>query len=126
MALSPFDFLKSINETKEDLIVDEQTEKEYSPYMINRGLSFFIDTVLYANEMNLNYHLDHKAQYFYYINIIRSRKRFSKWFKKKDDDDLNAVMQYYGYSINKARSALSILSVEQIKTIKEMLRDKNE
>jgi hypothetical protein len=117
---SPFDFLNAINQTKEDLIVDDITEKQYSPYMVNRGLSYFPDTVLIANEININYHLDHKLQNSFYINMIRKRKRFSKWNKKHSEKDIEVVKEYYGYSDEKARSVLSLLSQEQIKTLKKV------
>lgn len=121
--MNPFDYLNAINQTKEDLIVDEQSEKEYNAFIVNRGLSYFTDTILYANEMNMLFHLDGKLQFDYFINSIRSRKRFSKWHKKKDDDDLIAVMRCYGYSINKAKSVLSILSEDQIKIIREKINE---
>ena len=100
---------------------DEQGEKGYNAFMVNRGLSYFPDTILYANEMNRMAHVDNKLQYTYLINTIRPRKRFSKWVKKKEDSDLDAVMRCYGYNIDKAKSALSILSPDQVKKIKEKL-----
>ncbi len=117
---SPFDFLKAINETKENLIVDDETEKQYSPYMINRGLSYFNDTVLIANEMNLNYHIDHALQNSFMINMIRKRKRFSKWDKKQSENDIEAVKLYYGYNDEKARTVLPLLSEQQLKTLKKV------
>jgi len=117
--MSPFDFLNAINDTKEQLIVDDITEKQYNPYMVNRGLSWFQDTVLIANEMNCNYQLSPKEQFSFLINMVRRRKRFSKWEKRKNDVDIEAVKEFYGYSNEKARVALSMLSTEQIKTIKK-------
>ena len=118
---NPFDYITSISQTKNDMMEDEQGEKDYSAWMVNRGLSYFPDTILYANEMNRMAHMDNKLQYAYLINTIRPRKRFSKWVKKKEDSDLEAVMRCYGYNIDKAKSALSILSPDQLKTIKEKL-----
>lgn len=100
---------------------DPQAEKEYNAFMVNRGLSYFPDTILYANEMNTLHHLDAKLQYHYLINIVRPRKRFSKWAKKKEDSDLTMVMQYFGYSIDKAKSALTLLSSEQLKVMREKI-----
>ena len=74
--MSPFEYLKAINETKKDIMVDDIAEKEYNPFIINRGLSFFKDTILYANEMNIHHHLDHRVQFDFFINIIRKKKRF--------------------------------------------------
>jgi hypothetical protein len=119
--MNPFDFVNSINSTKEDLMVDEVTEKGYNSYMVNKALSYFIDTVMYANDMNERYHLDNKMQYFYLINTIRSKKRFSKWIKNVENNDLTAVQDYYGYSLEKAKVALSLLSNEQLTIIKKTL-----
>ena len=80
------------------------TEKAYNGYMINRSLSYFPDTVLAANEMNVNHQLDKKMQFDFLINIIRKRKRFSKWEKKKADGDVDVVKEYYGYNDLKAVS----------------------
>jgi len=118
---TPFDFINSISQNKKDLMQDPQSEKEYNAYIVNRGLSYFTDTILYANEMNLNHHLDSKLQYHYLINIVRPRKRFSKWAKKKEDSDLTLVMQCFGYSIDKAKSALTLLSSEQLKVMREKI-----
>ena len=117
--MSPFDFVKAIN-NKQDIIRDDLDEKSYLPYMINHSFSYFSDTVLLANEMNLNHHLDNKLQNDFFINTIRKNpKRFSKWNKVKHDGDFEAVKEYYGYSNEKTRSALSLLSAEQINIIKQ-------
>lgn len=116
---SPFDYLKSINETKEDLIVDAQTEKDYNAWIVNVGLSMFIDTALYANEMNMLAGLDSKLQYDYFLHSIKKRKRYSKWHKNKKDQDIEVIRKMYGYNIQKAKAALTLLSEEQIKQIHE-------
>ena len=119
--MSPFDFLKAINETKKDIMVDDISEKEYNPFIINRGLSFFKDTILYANEMNRYHHLDHRVQFDFFINIIRKKKRWSKWIKASDVDNLELIKEYYGYSNEKAKSALSLMSNEQIEQLKQRI-----
>jgi hypothetical protein len=119
MTLSPFDYLNSINMTKKDIMVDDQAEKEYVPFIVNRGLSYFQDTVHIANEMNKLSHLDSKLQYLFYINIISKRKRFSKWMKASENENLEVVKQYYGYSNQQAKSALSLLSQAQIDELKD-------
>ena len=119
--MSPFDFLKAINETKKDIMVDDISEKEYNPFIINRGLSFFKDTILYANEMNRYHHLDHRVQFDFFINIIRKKKRWSKWIKASDVDNLKLIKEYYGYSNEKAKSALSLMSNEQIEQLKQRI-----
>lgn len=112
--MKPFDYLNSINMTKKDIMVDDQSEKDYIPFVINRSLSYFPDTVLFANEMNQYHHLDKKLQFQFLINIIRKRKRFSKWAKAQMDSDVEVVKEYYGYSNSKARQALTLLTKEQI------------
>lgn len=120
--LSPFDFLNSINSTKKDLMEDPDNEKKYTPYMVNRSLSYFPDTVAIANEMNIKHHLDSKLQYQFLINIVRKRKRFSKWIKPEVENDIESVKEYYGYSNDKARQILSILSPDQLTIIKDKVK----
>jgi hypothetical protein len=117
--MNHFDYLNSINSSKQDIMVDDLAEKAYNPFMVNRGLSYFNDTVLMANEMNLYANLDKKLQYHFLINIVRKRKRFSKWAKPEVESDIEAVKEYYGYSNEKARQILTLLSPDQIKNIKE-------
>jgi len=117
--MNHFDYLNSINLTKTDIMEDDIAEKAYNSFMINRGLSYFNDTVLMANEMNLYSHLDKKLQYHFLINIVRKRKRFSKWAKPETESDIEAVKEYYGYSNEKAKEALTLLSPENISIIKK-------
>ena len=112
--MSPFDYVTAINYSKKNLIVDEETEKAYLPYMVNRSLSYFQDTVAVANVMNQYHILDKKLQFDFLINIVRKRKRFSKWIKPEIVTDLEVVKEYYGYSNEKAKQALSVLSAEDI------------
>jgi hypothetical protein len=116
------DWLNSINFTKEHIIDNNpDSAKEYPAYIINRCFSGFTDTILYANEMNLNSHLDNRMQYDFFINSLRKRKRFSPWLKKESLKDLELVKQYYGYSNEKAKTALGLLTREQINYIKSKL-----
>lgn len=116
------DYLNSINQTKKNLMdEDPDSEKNYPPYIINRCLSGFIDTVMYANEMNIHNLLDNKLQYDFYINIIRPKKRFTPWLKKEKLEDLELVKLYYGYSNEKARTALRILTELQLEFIRTKL-----
>jgi len=112
------DWLNSINFTKEDL---SEEIKTYPPYIINRCLSGHIDCVMYANEMNMNHHLDKDLQYSFYLNSLRKRKRFSPWLRKDKVTDLECIKSYYGYSNEKASQALKILTKEQINFIKQRL-----
>ena len=116
------DYLYSINQSKKNILDDDiDAERKYPPYIVNRCLSSFTDTILYVNEMNKNSHLEKKLQYDFFINIVRSRKRFSPWGKKKKIDDLELVKRYYGYSYEKAKQALEILTPQQINFIKDKL-----
>ena len=117
--MGPFEYLNSINYSKKDIMVDDLTEKSYNSFMVNRSLSYFNDTVFLANEMNRWHHTDNKLQYHFLINIIRKRKRFSKWFKPETESDIEVVKKYYGYSNEKARQALPLLSPDQIKIIRQ-------
>ena len=116
--MNPFKFTDAINYTKQDIMIDDVTEKAYNPFLINRSLSYFPDTVLAANEMNRNHHIDNRLQFDFFINIIRKRKRFSKWYKPETISDLDAVKKYYGYSNEKARQVLTLLSPEHINELK--------
>ena len=117
------DYLNAINFSKENLLdtTDETWEKKYPPYIINKGLSYYSDTVMYANEMNRLHHASKHMQFSFLINTIRSQKRFSKWLKASKIKDLDAVKTYFGYSNNRAREALSVLTKGQIDYIKEKL-----
>lgn len=119
--MTPFDFIEAISHTKKDLFEDAGVEKIYSPFLTNRGLSFFSDTILYANEMNLRSTLDKRPQFTYLLNSIRPRKRYSKWFKKEKTERLDIVSEYFGYSTSKAKDIIRILTDEQIKSIKKQL-----
>ena len=121
-AISPFDFLNAINETKKDLIVDDWSERQYNPYIINKGLSYGPDTVIQSNEMNSRPHLDKKLQFLFLINTIRPRKRYNKWIKAEKVDAIEVIKEYYGYSTEKARQVLPILSDSQINYLKEQLQ----
>ena len=116
--MNPFEYANAINYTKRNIMVDDIAEKAYLPYMINRQLSYFPDTVLAANEMNRHHHIDNRLQFDFFINIVRRRKRFSKWFKPEQISDLDVVKKYYGYSNEKARQVLALLSTEQINELK--------
>jgi hypothetical protein len=119
--MGPFDFIKAINESKDVMKNDPFAEKDYIPFLVNRGLSFFQDTILQVNEMNRNHFLDNKLQFDFLINNIRSRKRWSKWLKPDKIDNLEIVKIYFGFGNEKAKEALEVLSNEDIKEIKSKL-----
>ena len=116
------DWLNSINFNKDYLTEDdEHIIKSYPPFIINKCLSGHIDSVLFANEMNRYHFLDKDMQYKFYLNILRKRKRFSPWIRKDKVSDLDIVKSYYGYSNEKARQVMRILSTEQIDYMKQRL-----
>lgn len=121
---TPFDYVKAISYTKENMIVDEITEKDYNPFIVNRALSMGIDTVLQTNEMNMRHHLPKKLQFDFLLNSISKRKRFDKWQKASKSDELDYVREYFNYSYPKAVQALSILSAEQLEIIKKKIDNK--
>ena len=113
------DWLNSINKTKKNLIdEDPSLEKEYNPYIINRIYSGHLDSVLFANEMNRYSFLPKKTQYDFLLNTLRPKKRFSPWLRKDEIKDLDLVKRYYGYSNEKAKQALRILTKEQLNFIR--------
>jgi len=116
------DYLNSINFSK-DYLMDEDPgwEKNYPAYVINKCMSHHLDTIMFANEMNIHSHIDKRLQYDFLINIVRPRKRFSPWGKKQKVKDLDLVKKYYGYSSDKATQALEILTPSQLNYIKDKL-----
>ena len=120
--MSPFDFLNSINYSKENLFLDPQASKDYDPFIVNRGLSYFHDTVSIANEINKYPSIPKDWQFFFLLNSITKKKRFSKWSKKdKETESLRLVKDYFGYSNERAKEALEVLSDDQLKMIEEKL-----
>ena len=132
--LSPFDFINSINsgvsgkDLMEDCTADNseslpdqgRADRQYVPFIVNRGLSYFQDTVLFANEMNMHSALPAKMQYDFLKFVIRPRKRFSKWGKRQDDSEyMPYVMKEYSYSSEAARAVMGLFSQTQLETLKK-------
>ena len=117
------EYLKAINTSKERLMdsEDEQWEKKYPAYIVNKWLAPFQDTIFLVNEMNMNHQIDKKLQFDFLLNTLRTRNRYTPWLKAKKEKDLECVKEYYGYGNEKAKSALNILNDEQIKTIRNSL-----
>ena len=122
---SPFDYVNSVNVTKTNMMRntenDELSEKGYEPFLTNRSLSYFEDTIGMANEMNIRSGADKIMQYEFLLNTIRKRKRFSKWIKPEKNDELSMIQEFYGYSRSKAEDAAKILTNEHINEIKNKL-----
>ena len=120
--MNPFDFVKQINQGKVNLIDETpELEKEYKQFIINRALSFNHDTVLYANEMNFNNHLDSKLQLDFFLNTIRPKKRYSKWLKRENNEVLELIKVYYKCSYAKAREYVTLLDDSQLDIIKQRI-----
>lgn len=120
--VSPWDIIDAINTHNTDLInEDNEAQASKEIFFVNRALSMGADTVIYANEMNSRYHLDFKLQFDFLINTIRPRKRYNKWLKAETDEVLGIIQEYHGYSINKARQVLPILTPDQIALMKTRL-----
>ena len=122
MSVELKDWLNNINHSKKNLIdEDPDLEKKYLPYIVNRCMSGHLDAVMYANEMNIYHNLDNKLQHDFLLNILRSKKRFSPWVKKEELQNLDYVKRYYGYSNEKAKQVLPLLSKEQLTFIQGKL-----
>ena len=116
--MNPFQFVNEITYGKKDVMADPDVEKKYASFMVNRSLSYFSDTVYFANEMNRYHHLDSKLQFQFLLNIVRKKKRFSKWVKPTTDSNVDVIKEYYGYSNEKAIQILPLLSTDQLNIIK--------
>jgi hypothetical protein len=120
--MNPFEYVNAINMNKKDLIRGSENadlaEKQYVPFMVNKSLSYFVDTIMYANEMNKAHHIDNILQNDYYLNSIRSSKRFSKWAKREENGDVDCIQEYYKVGYLKALEISKVLSREQIDQIK--------
>ena len=116
------EWLNSINFNKDNLIdEDPDIEKQYPSYIVNRCLSGHIDAILFANEMNMRPNLSKKLQYDFFLNSLRKRKRYSPWIRKEQLENLDLVKSYYGYSSEKAKQVLNILTREQLSFIRDRL-----
>jgi hypothetical protein len=117
--LGPFDFVNSINFKKENYSEDPRVEKQYNPFIVNRNFGMHVDSVLQANEMNKNFHLDNKMQYDYLMDSIKFGKR--QWLKKKEDENIEIIQKFFGYSFMKAKETLSLLNDDKLDLIKSYL-----
>lgn len=119
-------FLSSINTTKENVLLNDSNgkiEEAYNPFIVNKTLSYFPDTIMQSNTMNQFFDLDKKLQYDFLLNSIRKKKRFSRWIKSNIEENVDIVKQYYKVGDEKAVEILSLLNDEQISTIKKELSE---
>jgi hypothetical protein len=123
------EILNSINHNKDNILRerDEREEKSYAPFVVNRCLSYFSDTIFLVNNLNVIPNVDKRMHYEYLLHSVRKRKRFSKWLKKENDPRIDWIKEYYGVSEQIAREYLTLLTDEQIETVKNHTRfgDKN-
>jgi hypothetical protein len=121
--MKPFDFINDASYTKKNLMKgtdnDELAEKAYNPWLTNLAFSQHADTILHANLMNMYHHLDNRSQYIFYINSLRAKKRFAKWPKKVDNEDLDMICEVYGCNPNVGKDYLTLLTREQLDSMKE-------
>lgn len=116
------EIIPSLLQTKDYLLNDSDEEKNYNPYIVNKALSTHIDCLFYVSEMNANWHLDKKLQYDYYFHSLKGYKRkFQKWFKNEEPEEIKLIMEFYNYSNLKAKQIFHLLSQEQIEIIKNKL-----
>lgn len=116
-----FEYLNSINTGRSDIIVTDEDEKSYPAFMVNRGLSYYADTVLHANLMNVNHQLDNRLQYDFLRTSVTKKKRFSKWFKKDETKELEIISEWYKCSTQKAKEYRVLLNDEDINTLSELI-----
>ncbi len=120
--MSPFEFINQINHGKKNLMDETpELEREYKPFIVNRGLSFNHDTALYANEMNIHNNADFKLQFDFFLNIIRPKKRFGKWIKRENNEILDLIKGYYNCNYEKAREYATLLDDSQLNIIKQRI-----
>jgi len=121
--MNPFIFIDSINYTKKNLMDnDPLAVKTYNPFIVNRGLSYFEDTIFFSNEINKNNDIPKEWQYLFYLNSITKKKRYSKWFKKIPlSKECKLIMEYYGYSVEKAKLVEGLHTADQLKIIETKL-----
>lgn len=117
-----FDFVDNITYKKQDLFQDPEAKLDYSGYAVNKALSFYGDTVLYANELNQRPNIPKEWQFYFYLNGVPKKKRFSKWVKKdQSTKSLNIIMEYFGYTSREAQNVISLFSKELLAEIEEKL-----
>lgn len=120
--MSPFEYAGSLSATRDNIWVDGISEKEYNPYMVNRALSYHVDTVMYAQEMNARGHLPPKMQYdFYRLGITSKKKRFSKWHKPEKDEIAQQIAMHYGLSLRQAQQYMTLLNNDEMSIVMEKL-----
>lgn len=118
------EWLPSLTEKKGYLFEkgkEDQIERKYPTFMINRALSQYADTVILVNEMNRYPSLDAKLHYDFLYHTIDKKRRFSKWAKATKNETINTIVEAYNISPRKAEEISDILSDEDIENLKSYL-----
>lgn len=119
---NPFDFVKSVSYTKEDIMVDDVAEKHYQPFLANKALSYHQDSVFLTNEMNVRHGVDNRLQYMFFLNTLRKRQRFSQWSKPYISKKIDTVKEYYQISTKEAKDYYELLSDKQLRELKDRMK----
>lgn len=122
--MTPFDIVKSISQTKEDLSKEEKFKENYNQYIINRALSRFTDCIMVVNDINMYPYISDDMHYCYLINSIRPRHRYKPWLKQDENKDIDMIMNYYKCNVKRAKEMLSLLDEKQLKDLRNYI-DKN-
>lgn len=124
---NPFDYVNTINTTKKNMMRgsenDELAERGYNPWIVNNALSYFPDTILHSNLMNINHHIPSRPQYEFFLSSLRPKKRFAKWVKEEVNDDLELVMKYFEFNRSNAKDVMSLLTVDDINEIRALYEE---
>ncbi len=125
MTIKPFDFITDLSSNKKNLIKNAENPalavKDYSPFLINRGFSYFVDTIMAANEMNRTIDLPNLLQHDFYFYEVRKTKRWYSWPKKVVTEDVEAISKYYNINIDRAKEYLALMNSDQLGHIKRLL-----
>ena len=124
MARKLFDYISDINYKELKILTTdmgwkEEDDRDYNSFVVNRTLSYFSDTVAFANEMNFRAHTPPKSQFDFLINTVRKRKRFAKWIKPIIGSDLEVIKKYYECNTRVANMYLFILTTEEVDELRE-------
>ena len=120
--INPFDFVKSVSSSKENIMVDEIAEKSYAPFLVNKSLSYHEDAVFLSNEMNCHHGVDNRLQYLFFLNTLRKRQRFSQWQKPYISKKLDTIKDYYQISTREAKDYVELLSDKQLRDLKNRMK----
>lgn len=124
--MNVFDYVTAVSDTKKDIMTgtenDDLAEKGYNPFITNKALSYHVDSILFANDMNLHPSLDNRLQFDYFLHSLPKKKRFSKWAKKTENEDIDLICEYYSCNYTRATEILKIINNKQLDLLKQKLQ----